>query len=229
MATAEFAVVLPAVVLVLALSLGALGLAWDQIRCVDAARAGARAASRGDSAGAVILAASRAAPPGAQVSVGAAGELVRVSVVSRPRVAANLLPAWLRARWTAAVTSARGVGRYRPHDRGSTTLVMLGVIGAVFLLTISGLVLASAVLASHRARAAADLAALAAAGVLMRGGPGSAACATAAQVAAVNHARMQLCNSSATDVRLSVVVPAGVRGVGVATARSRAGPGPRMG
>ena len=40
MVTAEFAVVLPAVVLVLALSLGALGLAWDQIRCVDAARAG---------------------------------------------------------------------------------------------------------------------------------------------------------------------------------------------
>ena len=102
MATAEFAVVLPAVVLVLALSLGALGLAWDQIRCVDAARAGARAASRGDSAGAVILAASRAAPPGAQVSVGAAGELVRVSVVSRPRVAANLLPAWLRASSTAS-------------------------------------------------------------------------------------------------------------------------------
>jgi hypothetical protein len=102
MATAEFAVVLPAVVLVLALSLGALGLAWDQIRCVDAARAGARAASRGDSAGSVILAASRAAPPGAQVSVGASGELVRVSVVSRPRVAANLLPAWLRASSTAS-------------------------------------------------------------------------------------------------------------------------------
>lgn len=106
---------------------------------------------------------------------------------------------------------------------------MLGVIGAVFLLTISGLVLASAVLASHRARAAADLAALAAAGVLMRGGATSTACAAAAQVAAVNHARMQLCITSATDVRLTVVVPAGVRGVGVATARSRAGPGPRMG
>ena len=38
--TAEFAVVLPAVVFVLALSLGALGLALDQVRCVDAARAG---------------------------------------------------------------------------------------------------------------------------------------------------------------------------------------------
>jgi secretion/DNA translocation related TadE-like protein len=104
-------------------------------------------------------------------------------------------------------------------------LVMLGVIGAVLLLTVSGLVLASAVLASHRARAAADLAALTAAGVLMRGGPASAACAAAAQVAAVNHAKMQHCVVSATDVRLGVLVPAGVRGVGVAAARSRAGPG----
>ncbi|NMM24755.1 MAG: pilus assembly protein TadE [Phycicoccus sp.] len=101
MATAEFAVVLPAVVLVLALSLGALGLAWDQIRCVDAARAGARAASRGDTAQAVILVASRAAPSGAEVSMSATGDLVRVSVVSRPHVAATLLPTLLRASSTA--------------------------------------------------------------------------------------------------------------------------------
>ena len=53
MATAELAVVLPAVLLVLAVALSALGLAIDQIRCVDAARAGARAAARGDTAGAV--------------------------------------------------------------------------------------------------------------------------------------------------------------------------------
>ena len=102
MVTAEFAVVLPAVVLVLTLSLGALGLALDQIRCVDAARAGARAASRGDSPGAVILVASRAAPSGALVSIAASDDLVRVSVVSRPRVAASLLPAWLRASSTAS-------------------------------------------------------------------------------------------------------------------------------
>lgn len=102
MVTAEFAVVLPAVVLVLALSLGALGLAWDQVRCVDAARAGARAASRGDSPGAVILVASRAAPSEALVSMGTSGDLVRVSVVSRPRVAASLLPSWLRASSTAS-------------------------------------------------------------------------------------------------------------------------------
>jgi TadE-like protein len=105
MVTAEFAVVLPAFVLVLALSLGALGLAWDQVRCVDAARAGARAASRGDSTGAVMQVATRAAPSRAQVSVGTSGGLVTVSVVSRPRVAARLLPAWLRA--SSTVTAAR--------------------------------------------------------------------------------------------------------------------------
>jgi TadE-like protein. len=112
MATAEFAVVLPAVVLVLALSLGALGLAWDQIRCVDAARAGARAASRGDSAEAVILVAGRAAPSGAEVSIGEAPGLVRVSVVSRPRVAATLLPTWLRASSTASAALEPSDGQW---------------------------------------------------------------------------------------------------------------------
>lgn len=102
MVTAEFAVVLPAVVFVLALSLGALGLALDQIRCVDAARAGARAASRGDSPGAVILVASRAAPSRAVVTLGTSGDLVSVSVVSPPRVGTSLLPAWVRASSTAS-------------------------------------------------------------------------------------------------------------------------------
>jgi Flp pilus assembly protein TadG len=97
MVTAEFAVVLPAFILVLALSLGALGLAVDQIRCVDAARAGARAASRGDSYEAVILASRRAAPSGALVSVASSGDLVVVTVVSPPRVAGGLFPTWLRS------------------------------------------------------------------------------------------------------------------------------------
>lgn len=102
MVTAEFAVVLPAFVLVLALSAGALGLAWDQIRCVDAAAAGARSASRGDSAGAVLGVASRAAPSNAVVSVSTTGDLVSIRVVSASRVAAGLLPAWLRASATAS-------------------------------------------------------------------------------------------------------------------------------
>jgi hypothetical protein len=102
MVTAEFAVVLPAVVFVLGLSLGALGLALDQVRCVDAARAGARAASRGDSDGAVMLVVRRAAPSAAVVSLSDSGDLVQVSVVSRPRVAGTLLPTWLRASSTAS-------------------------------------------------------------------------------------------------------------------------------
>ena len=127
------------------------------------------------------------------------------------------------------MTAGLGRGERPSDDRGSATVVMLGVIAALLMLTVSGLLLASAVLASHRARAAADLAALAAAGVLMRGQPASAACESAARVAAVNHGRVQQCIASGTEVRLSVAVPAGVRGLGVATARSRAGPSPSWG
>jgi hypothetical protein len=105
MVTAEFAVVLPAVVFVLGLSLGALGLALDQVRCVDAARAGARAASRGDSAGAVMAVARRAAPATALISMSTSEGLVHVSVVSRPRAGGRLLPTWLQASSTA--TAAR--------------------------------------------------------------------------------------------------------------------------
>jgi secretion/DNA translocation related TadE-like protein len=106
---------------------------------------------------------------------------------------------------------------------------MLGVISAVLMLTVLGLMLASAVLASHRARAAADLAALAASGVLMGGAPATTACRSAVQVAAANHGRVEQCLASGTEVRLSVAVSAGLRGVGIATARSRAGPGPSPG
>jgi secretion/DNA translocation related TadE-like protein len=113
-------------------------------------------------------------------------------------------------------------------EKGSATVAMLGVIAAVLLLTVSGLLLASAVAASHRARAAADLAALAAAGVLLRGEQGAAACKCAAQVALVNHGRMTTCIASGTEVRVTVAVPASVKGLGVATARSRAGADPAL-
>ena len=113
-----------------------------------------------------------------------------------------------------------------PDERGSATVVILAVIAVVLMLTVSGLMLASAVVASHRARSAADLAALAAAGVLTRGEPLVAACRSAAHVAAANHGRLQSCAAVGTEVRLSIAVRAGVHGLGVATARSRAGPGP---
>ena len=65
-------------------------------------------------------------------------------------------------------------------------MVMVGVIASVFLLTISGLLLASAVLASHRARTAAELAAPPAAGLLVLGQPCSASFGWRGPVAPLN-------------------------------------------
>jgi Cu/Zn superoxide dismutase len=78
--TAEAAVALPTLVLF------AMGLIWAllaaaaQIQCVDAARAGARAAARQDPRDATVAAAEQAAPKGARVTVRREGDLVRVRV-----------------------------------------------------------------------------------------------------------------------------------------------------
>lgn len=84
MVTAELAVALPALLVVLAGALWALLAVAGQMRCVDAARVGARLAARGESAAVVRAAAERAAPPGARVRLdtgaGPAGEEVRVEV-----------------------------------------------------------------------------------------------------------------------------------------------------
>jgi len=105
-------------------------------------------------------------------------------------------------------------------------MVMLGVIAAVLMLTVSGLLLSAAVVASHQARAAADLSALAAAGALLKGEPSPAACREAGLVATANHGRLQRCDAVGMDVWISITVPARMSGLGVATARSRAGPAP---
>src|SRR5688572_10484947 len=81
MVTAETAVVLPVLLLVLAAAVSAITVVGAQLRCVDAAREGARAAARGDEPGTVTALAARAAPDGAvtEVDVVADGE-VRVTV-----------------------------------------------------------------------------------------------------------------------------------------------------
>jgi Flp pilus assembly protein TadG len=80
MVTAETALVLPVVVVVLAVSLAAMRYGVDQVRCLDAARAGARAAARGDSPDAIRDVARRGAPQGAEVAVTAGSQLVTVRV-----------------------------------------------------------------------------------------------------------------------------------------------------
>jgi len=87
-ATLELAVAMPAVVLLLAVVLSAADVVVAQVDCVDAARAGARAAARGDSPAVVRASALALAPRGASVTVsggpvsGGSGSVV-VEVASR--------------------------------------------------------------------------------------------------------------------------------------------------
>ncbi|MFD9060355.1 TadE family type IV pilus minor pilin [Kitasatospora purpeofusca] len=76
--TAETAVALPTLVLLAALLVWAVLAAAAQLRCVDAARVGARAAARGEADAAGV--ARAAAPPGAAVLVDLASDTVRVTV-----------------------------------------------------------------------------------------------------------------------------------------------------
>lgn len=81
--TAEFAVVLPAVTAVLALLMVAAGAGVLQLRLEDAARAGARAAARGESPAQVTELAYRLAGERASVQVSVAGEFATVTVVGQ--------------------------------------------------------------------------------------------------------------------------------------------------
>ena len=83
MVTAETAVVLPVLLLVLAGAVAAVTLVGAQLRCLDAAREGARAAARGEDVATVRALVLRAAPEGMVVSVAHDGEDVRVVVAGR--------------------------------------------------------------------------------------------------------------------------------------------------
>ncbi len=92
MATAELAMVIPAILLVLAMCVTGLSLGADQIRCVDAARAAARAASRGEPTGDVRRLAQALAPSGSQVQVDLDAGRGQVRVTVRAPERARMLP-----------------------------------------------------------------------------------------------------------------------------------------
>jgi Flp pilus assembly protein TadG len=107
MVTAETAVVLPVLLVVLAGAVAAVTLVGAQLRCVDAAREGARAAARGESVAVVTALAERAAPEGAVITVSPDGEEVRVTVSAR---IAPLGPVPLRIPVSAEAVALREPG-----------------------------------------------------------------------------------------------------------------------
>lgn len=101
---AEFALALPAVVLVLAALLSAGRVVLAQVQCQDAARAAARVAARGEGADVVRSTALAAAPDGASVAVTTTAGGVRVEV--RAAVAwAGALGGELRAQGSATAAA----------------------------------------------------------------------------------------------------------------------------
>jgi hypothetical protein len=81
--TAEFAVVLPVLALMLAAVLAAGSAGVAKLRCIDAARSAARLAARHEPAATALTAARLAGPAGAVIRLSVAGDLVRVQVTAR--------------------------------------------------------------------------------------------------------------------------------------------------
>lgn len=106
MVTAEVAVLLPVLVLLLVVAVRAVGVGLASLQCEDAARAAVRAASRGESRSLAERAGLALAPRGARVLISVSGERVAAVVTGEaPLVLGLRVP--LRARAEAAVE--RGV------------------------------------------------------------------------------------------------------------------------
>ena len=105
--TAEFAVALPAVLLLLALLLTGSAAGITQLRLEEAARAGARALARGEDAAAVEMIVRRLAGASAASAVTSGGGWLSVTVSGKvPGAVGSLLPWTLTARaWTRGETS----------------------------------------------------------------------------------------------------------------------------
>jgi secretion/DNA translocation related TadE-like protein len=120
------------------------------------------------------------------------------------------------------------VRRRDPSDRGSATLLVLGVCLVAFALMTSAVGLGTALFARHRAESVADLASLAAADVLV-GRAAGAPCDAARRVAGSGRAKgvvLLECRTTGRVAQVTVVGrPAGWAGLlGAATVSASAGP-----
>ncbi|WP_078324442.1 Rv3654c family TadE-like protein [Mycobacteroides salmoniphilum] len=115
--------------------------------------------------------------------------------------------------------------RWNPRaDNGSATIVAVAMMAVLLALTAGGAAVGEAVVARHRAQAAADLSALAGAQRALYGT--APACAEATVVARRVGAAITGCMVEDLDVVVSVNVPVilGRFGMGPARATARAGP-----
>lgn len=116
------------------------------------------------------------------------------------------------------------LGDLRGHrERGAAVVLSVAVIGVLTAVTVAILVVAGAVTASHRARLAADLAALAGARRLQAAVSAESACREARRVASLNGAEVQRCSVEGMDLEITVVVPTSTW-PSPANARAKAGP-----
>ena len=119
-----------------------------------------------------------------------------------------------------------GPRRRRPAgERGSGTVLVLGVIGVLLALAVGVAALIRAQAAAGRARLAADLAALGGATALNSITAPADPCAVAGGVARANGAALSSCAVTGEDVVVEAAVRVQVLGVDrTATAAARAGP-----
>ena len=112
----------------------------------------------------------------------------------------------------------------RAGEHGAASLLAVAMVGVLALLTSALGVTASLVVDHRRAQAAADLAALAGAAELGRGGD---PCTVAATIAAANAAALSTCTSIGTEVVVTTTItgPRWRDWVGQVEGRARAGPG----
>lgn len=109
-------------------------------------------------------------------------------------------------------------------DRGVATIWAAGAIAVLMVLAVFGLHLGEAVIARHQAEAAADLGALAGAGMMLAGE--RYACDQASRVTDRMRVQLVSCRMHGWDVLVEVAArpPGWLGGLGAAIGRARAGP-----
>lgn len=132
-----------------------------------------------------------------------------------------------RVRFDAATTEPGTPDPEGDIDSGVATVWAAGAVTVLVAMLVFGLHLAAATSGRHRAEAAADLGALAAASHALDGEP--VACAYAARVARGMTARLVSCRVAGWDALVETAVTPALAPPGTGEARGRARAGPARG